>query len=154
MPPSRFQALRDIPGITLLCISFLAMACASQQSVPASSGRPANQPASAPSGSAPKTLVVGQSFDMAGLNRVGRNDAEVGHVMNAGLVTRDSEKYELLPWMAEALPTLDGGTWRVNPDGTMVTTWRLKPNIKWHDGTAFKTSDFVFGWQVFTDPRM
>jgi len=75
-------------------------------------------------------------------------------VLNAGLVTRDTEKYQTLPWMAEALPSLDDGSWQINPDGTMVTTWRVKPNIKWHDGTAFKTSDFAFGHRVFTDSKM
>jgi peptide/nickel transport system substrate-binding protein len=84
---------------------------------------------------------------------VGRNDAEIGHVINAGLVTRDTEKYEVLPWMAEALPSLDSGTWTVSPNGTMTTTWKVRPNIKWHDGTPFRTNDFVFGWQVFLDPK-
>lgn len=75
-------------------------------------------------------------------------------MVNAGLVTRDTEKYQLLPWIAEDLPSLDRGSWRVNPDGTMVTTWRLRPIIRWHDGTAFHAEDFVFGWQAFTDSRM
>ncbi len=101
-----------------------------------------------------QTLVVGQGYEMAGLNRVGNNDAELGHLINAGLVTRDTEKYEVLPWMAEELPSLDKGTWTINPSGGMTTTWRVKPNIKWHDGTAFSTRDFIFGWQVFSDPRV
>jgi peptide/nickel transport system substrate-binding protein len=140
--------------MVLALVALTAVACTSTQPQPSPAARPASQAAPGASSSAPKTLVVGQGFDMAGLNRVGRNDAEVDHVMNAGLVTRDSEKYQLLPWMAQELPSLDRGSWRVNPDGTMVTTWRVKPNIKWHDGVPFKTSDFTFGWQVFTDPRM
>jgi peptide/nickel transport system substrate-binding protein len=91
---------------------------------------------------------------MEGLNRVGANDAELGHVINAGLVTRDAEKYVVQPWMAEALPSLDNGTWTVNANGTMVTTWKVRDNIKWHDGTPFKTSDFTFGWQLFLDPKV
>jgi peptide/nickel transport system substrate-binding protein len=73
---------------------------------------------------------------------------------NAGLVTRDTEKYQVIPWMAEELPSLDRGTWILNDDGTMTTIWRLRPNIKWHDGTPFRTTDFVFGWTVAMDPRM
>ena len=136
-----------------MCVVMLG-ACTSAEpraSSQSSSQAPTAQPAAAPS--APKTLVVGQSFDMAGLNRVGRNDAEIGHVINAGLVTRDTEKFEVRPWMAEELPSLDKGTWTVSPDGRMTMTWRVKPNIKWHDGTAFSTKDFIFGWQLFTDPK-
>lgn len=139
---------------TLLLLGALVVSACTSPPSPASSGaRPSGQPTAAPV-SAPKTLVVGQSFDMASLNRLGRNDAELDHVVNAGLVTRDTEKYQLLPWMAEEIPSLERGTWQVNPDGTMVSTWRVKPNIKWHDGTAFKTSDFVFGQKVFADPKM
>ncbi len=140
--------------LVLLIAALASMACTSGQSQPRSSLLPAPEGQPAPSSTAPKTLIVGQSFDMASLNRLGRNDAELDHVVNAGLVTRDTERYQMLPWMAEELPSLDRGTWRVNPDGTMVTTWRVKPNIKWHDGTVFKTSDFVFGQKVFADPRM
>jgi peptide/nickel transport system substrate-binding protein len=140
--------------LPLVIIALTIAACTPQSSQPGPAARPTGQaqPGGAPT--APKTLVVGQSFDMASLNRLGRNDAELDHVVNAGLVTRDAEKYQTIPWMAEELPSLDRGTWRVNADGTMVTTWRVKPNIKWHDGAPFKTSDFAFGQKVFTDPRM
>ena len=32
------------------------------------------------------------------------------------------------PYLAEAVPQLNTDTWRVYPDGTMDTTYRLKPN--------------------------
>ena len=139
-----------LPLVTLAAL--LAAACA-----PAAPQTPQTQPgggpaASQPSGQ-PKTLVVGQGFEFTGLNRVGRNDAEIGHVINAGLVTRDTEQYQVLPWMAEELPSLERGTWQVEPGGGMTTTWRVRPNIKWHDGTPFSTRDFTFGWQLFNDPR-
>jgi hypothetical protein len=37
-----------------------------------------------------------------GLNRVGRKDAEIGHLVSAGLVTHDTEKYEVLPIRVES----------------------------------------------------
>src|SRR4051812_6196700 len=40
----------------------------------------------------------------------------------------------LQPQLAEAVPTLENGNWRVFPDGRMETTWRLVPNARWHDG--------------------
>src|SRR4029434_4832978 len=41
--------------------------------------------------------------------------------------------------------------WRVNADGSMDMTWRLRPNVKWHDGTAFTSADMVFSLEVLKD---
>jgi len=58
------------------------------------------------------------------------------------------------PQLGDALPSIDTGTWRVNPDGSMDTTWKLRPNIRWHDGTPFTTDDLMFSFQVFMDPEL
>src|SRR5258708_5032291 len=105
----------------LMSVLLVAMACgptqAERPAAPMSqSAVRANAP-QAPS-SDTKTIVVGQGFEMQSLNRLGRNDTEADHVVNAGLVTRDTEKYQVLPWMAEALPSLDNGSWQLNQDGT------------------------------------
>jgi ABC-type transport system substrate-binding protein len=36
-----------------------------------------------------------------------------------------------------SVPMLDTDTWRVYSDGTMETTYRLKPGLTWHDGQPF-----------------
>jgi peptide/nickel transport system substrate-binding protein len=148
----RTGRLRRNTGLFILVAGTLAAsACAPAGPQPTPADRPGSdtgQPRQ------PRTLVVGQGFEMSGLNRIGRNDAEIGHVINAGLVTRDTENYQVLPWMAEELPSLEKGTMTVTPTGGMTTTWKVKPNIKWHDGTPFSTRDFIFGWQVFNDPKV
>ncbi|HEY3117340.1 MAG TPA: ABC transporter substrate-binding protein, partial [Chloroflexota bacterium] len=58
------------------------------------------------------------------------------------------------PYLAESLPQLNTDTWRVSPDGAMETTYRLRPNLTWHDGTAFSADDFVFGWEVYSKPEL
>src|SRR5207244_877039 len=50
------------------------------------------------------------------------------------------------------LPAQDRGTWVVRPDGTMQTTYRLRPGITWHDGNPLTARDLVFGWTVTMDP--
>lgn len=65
---------------------------------------------------------------------------------------KDLSTQDWIPWMAEELPSVDKGSLRVNTDGTMAATWRLRPNITWHDGTPFDTRDFVFGLEVAQDP--
>jgi peptide/nickel transport system substrate-binding protein len=45
-------------------------------------------------------------------------------------------------------------SWRVFPDGQMETTYRLKPNLTWHDGTPLSAEDFVFAFQVYAGPEL
>src|SRR5687767_759382 len=55
-------------------------------------------------------------------------------VYNATLDTRDDQGAPI-PYLAESLPRLNTESWRVFPDGRMETSYRLKPNLVWHDGT-------------------
>ncbi len=58
------------------------------------------------------------------------------------------------PYLAAALPQLNTDSWRVFPDGRMETTYPLRPNLAWHDGAPLTAEDFVFAWQVYTDPEL
>ena len=58
------------------------------------------------------------------------------------------------PMIAQDIPTQARGDWVVNPDGTMVTTYRLRPNARWHDGTPLTAHDFAFAYGVYVDPDM
>ncbi|MBM2812289.1 MAG: hypothetical protein HW416_3048, partial [Chloroflexi bacterium] len=58
------------------------------------------------------------------------------------------------PLLAQEIPTQENGGWVVNPDGTMITTYRLRPQAKWHDGTPLTAQDFVFAYEVFTDKEL
>src|SRR5437867_3263484 len=53
------------------------------------------------------------------------------------------------PYLVETLPELNTASWRVSPDGSMETTYRLRPNLTWHDGKPLSSYDFVFSWQVY-----
>jgi peptide/nickel transport system substrate-binding protein len=35
----------------------------------------------------------------------------------------------------------------------METSYRLKPNLTWHDGTPLSAEDFVFAWRVYATPQ-
>jgi hypothetical protein len=48
--------------------------------------------------------------------------ALVEKLINSGLVIRDGDG-KLQPQLAERVPSLDTGTWRLLPDGGMETTW-------------------------------
>jgi len=72
---------------------------------------------------------------------------------NAALVVED-EREVPHPYLAERLPEANTESWRVFMDGRMETTWRLRPNLTWHDGTPLVAEDFVFAWRVFVDPEI
>jgi peptide/nickel transport system substrate-binding protein len=72
---------------------------------------------------------------------------------NAALALIDSMG-SVRPCLAEALPELNTATWKVFPDGRMETTYRLKPDLTWHDGTPLVADDFVFAWRVYTAPGL
>src|SRR5204863_6933997 len=53
--------------------------------------------------------------------------------------------------LAEAVPTIDNGLWKLFPDGRMETTWRIKPDARWQDGTPLTTDDILFTGVVERD---
>jgi peptide/nickel transport system substrate-binding protein len=55
----------------------------------------------------------------------------------------------LRPILAESIPGREDGT--LAADGKSVT-WKLKKNVKWHDGQPFTADDVVFNWQYSKDP--
>ena len=107
-----------------------------------------------------RTLVMVARSEMAslaasppqGLN-LGLTAGTTTRLFNAGLSLEDGRGL-IHPYLAEALPQLNTDTWRVFPDGRMETTYRLRPNLTWHDGTPFSARDFVFSWRVYLVPEL
>jgi len=64
-------------------------------------------------------------------------------MVNAGTANFDREG-ALRPQLAEAVPSLENGLWKLLPDGRMETTWKIRPGAVWHDGTPFTSADLVF----------
>ena len=58
------------------------------------------------------------------------------------------------PQLAEAVPTIENGLWKVYPDGRMETTWTIKPTARWHDGMPVTADDFIFISAVERDKEL
>jgi peptide/nickel transport system substrate-binding protein len=56
------------------------------------------------------------------------------------------------PHLATELPSVERGTWRLNADGTMDVTWKIRPGVKWHDGAPFTSDDLAFAFTLHRDP--
>jgi peptide/nickel transport system substrate-binding protein len=72
---------------------------------------------------------------------------EIQDLVHAGAAYLD-EREVLQPRLAQAIPSIENGLWRVLPDGRMETTWNLKPGLRWHDGAALSAEDFAFAVEV------
>ncbi len=60
------------------------------------------------------------------------------------------DKNEPVPVIVKELPSLDNGD--ISQDGKTITL-RLKDGLTWSDGEPLTSADFVFTWQMVTDPK-
>jgi len=139
--------------VTIACVILTVMGCA-----PAAQNQRQEQGAAvaaAPSG--PKVLRMGMRAADApdpSAGGVGFNNEEVGYMLHSSLAVYDPTTNVLHPRLAERVPTLETGDWTVLPDNKMEVTWKLRPNVTWHDGTPLGAEDFVLGFRITMDPEM
>ncbi len=70
------------------------------------------------------------------------SSAVTGLVFN-GLLKID-KNLELAPSLAES--------WRISEDGLTIT-FKLRKDVRWHDGRPFTSADALFTWRFVTDPK-
>lgn len=146
-------------SMMLAAAGWLAMmlrACAApaaRQGGPASSDAPAGVRADA----RPSRVTIaigGEVTTLASKLEPSRTyGADFGFISNSPIVVKDAQGRTYLLLAGEA-PSRDTGTWTVNPDGTMATTWKIKPNARWHDGAPVVTRDFIRALKVYADESM
>jgi peptide/nickel transport system substrate-binding protein len=105
-----------------------------------------------------RTLIVATRAEPPSLNpkpfrQLGLTADLSGRMFNAGLAIRNDSGLPT-PYLAQSLPQLDTDTWRVFPDGTMETIYRLRANITWHDRQPLTADDFVFAFDVYSTPDL
>jgi peptide/nickel transport system substrate-binding protein len=129
----------------------IVLGCAAPTVAPPNGGK-----AQLPSSAAPRpsrSLVFIARSEPSTMGRSGGIGIDTSpRFFNATLMVRDGQGTPQ-PQLAQALPQLNSDTWRVHADGTMETTYKLKPSLTWHDGAPFTAEDLVFAWQVHRDPR-
>jgi peptide/nickel transport system substrate-binding protein len=151
--------LHPFVGLSLF-VAILFAGCAPA----ATQGRPADaRPGSgaAPASSGPKRMVAAINGTArvfsARLDRAGSGSTpgieEVEDLVNSGLVVMDA-RGDVKPLLAEGVPALTNGSWVLLPDGRMETTWRIRSDATWHDGTPFTADDLLFTAQVSQDPEV
>jgi peptide/nickel transport system substrate-binding protein len=137
-------------GITVLV---LISACAPAAPANRGSGDPA--PAA---GRAVKTITIGLDEDVKNLwDSItlggGSGARELANLANAHLVAVTSDGSPI-PRLLTEMPSFERGTWRLLPDGRMETTYKLRSDALWHDGTQFTAQDVAFSLAVNRDPEV
>ena len=149
----------------LMALSMLVIACATggPASTPSQSGASApgaaSQTTQSPAQAQPVRrthieIIGGETTDTFWLFGASR-DTTQAHFVDQGLLSTNASNLQLMPILVEEIPSLDRNTWTVNEsDGTMRVTFKLRPNLRWHDGTPFTAADFKFGWEVILNPKV
>lgn len=78
---------------------------------------------------------------------------ELPNVINTGL-TIAQDGGVLHPRLAEAVPSVENGLWRISPDGRTETSWTIKEGVVWHDAAPFTTADLAFSARVARDREL
>jgi peptide/nickel transport system substrate-binding protein len=147
-------SIRQLAGVALLS-GFILSACtpASPPTVPPAAPSNGQAPAAQPATLKSITLLGTEVVDNFWM--FGATGAEHSGFLDAGFVGTNPATTEVYPWLAEEVPSVEKGTWTIDAAAsTMVTTIHLRPGLVWQDGTPYQPQDFVFGWQVATDPKV
>ena len=124
-------------GIGLLIAGTLLVGCA-----PSRAATSDGLQSQAPIG--PKRATLAVRGDGSGLWAAGGGD-ETFELYYGGMVMYDPTG-EIVPQLAEAVPTLESGLWKLFSDGRMETTHTIRQGARWHDGTPMTTKDLEFGF--------
>jgi peptide/nickel transport system substrate-binding protein len=118
---------------------------------------PSDQQASQPAAT-PKRITASVASDFNALStQIVRSGSgtrpglkELEQLVHAGLTINDNGGV-LRPQLAETVPSIENGLWKLLPDGRMETMWRLRAGARWHDGVPFTADDLVFSARVGQD---
>ena len=78
----------------------------------------------------------------------GTKDQDGSRIFYEPLAAWDPEG-NMVPVLAAEIPSRANGG--LAADGKSIT-WKLKQNVKWHDGKPFTADDVVFNWEYAKDP--
>ncbi len=140
----------------LLLLATLLVAC-TPSSAPGRDQSSPSAPAASPD--APKSLsfaIQGEPIVLVtslGLGNQPNVGGDVQGAVHRKLATLD-DRGALHPQLAVELPNQERGTWLVRSDGTMRTTYNLRKDVTWHDGTPLTAKDFLFASVITTDPEL
>ena len=139
------------PGTILVGLVTVLAACAPSPAAPVARS---DAPSSTSAPARPTRLTVAIPSEPSGFSdKLLQASSDMDVLFEANLAYLDDTDTPR-PLLAERLPTQSDGSWVVNADGTMRTTYALKPDLKWSDGQPLTARDFVLAHTVYTDDEI
>ena len=109
---------------------------------------PAQAPTSAPAPTKASggTFVYGSPFEPSALNPIVAPDVVTKWILEMIFdgVVAINDKMEIIPELATS--------WDISPDGK-IYTFKLRNDVKWHDGKSFSADDVKFTYDTIIDPK-
>lgn len=133
-----------------LALLLLVGGCAPATLNPGSGGPPNSEKPAAPKLMTVAIMGTPKAFGLAANLSAVPGEDELTELVNSGLSTLDNQD-RVRPKLAETIPTIENGLWKVSTDGRMETTFRIRPGAQWHDGVPVTVDDLVFTSQVIVD---
>jgi peptide/nickel transport system substrate-binding protein len=75
-------------------------------------------------------------------------------IHSQALFTADKTTGRPIPRLVSELPTQQNGGLQLTPDGKMIATYKLRPDVKWADGAPFTSRDLMFTYKTVKDPNI
>jgi peptide/nickel transport system substrate-binding protein len=146
-PPQRLRYLASV--VVLAAV----IGCGAPAQTPAGPGEQAAPP-SARERAPQRALTIAFSREPESLeiSRQPQN-REWGALASGFLASFSPETQAAVPYLAEELPSVEKGTWKILPDGRMETTYKIRKNATWHDGQPVTAHDWAFAYRVRLDPE-
>ncbi|MBM2812858.1 MAG: hypothetical protein HW416_3617 [Chloroflexi bacterium] len=144
-------------GYVYLAALGLAISACAPSAAPREAGGSSRQPQAT---AAPKilTFAVPRELDTWNTDITlvtrGGGTSSIQYVGHSKLTVQNDDALSYVPQLATEMPSIDNGTWRVNPNGSMDVEWRIWPNAKWHDGMPMTSDDLLFTFEVIHDPEI
>jgi ABC-type oligopeptide transport system substrate-binding subunit len=142
MQPSRRTPARA--GLVILAVIGAVLCAAGCSSVSSRSTTSKHAAAKVRSGGTLRFGLISPPLTLDPMEVAQRNDITVARTMYASLFQMDSHQH-VVPDLATSLTTSSDGK---------TATIKLRPNLKWSDGTPLTSADVVRTFQQFFDPKL
>src|SRR5439155_12036879 len=133
--------------IAIIGLALLAQACGQRPATDDALSRAGAVRGDVAKPATPTRVVVGVRSDVSNLssklstdNTSTTTSGNQRFLSNSPLVVYDSLG-NALPRLATEIPSQANGTWTMAADGTMITTWRIRPEAVWHDTSPITARD-------------
>src|SRR5437867_4074739 len=149
----RPTAFRGVLIVLFACL--FATACAQ----PPTSRPPGSEPPQSQGSGRTKVLNLGlrtilDAFSIAASPTLAGGGLGYIEIHSQALFTADQSTGRPIPRLLAEMPTLDNGSLRVNSDGTMAGTYKLRRDVQWADGEPFTAKDLMFTFALSQDKTM